>query len=208
MGRTILPQVFQEGSPRRLSYDRSAFWLNFRCSLADVKRFPTIVATALAISCLVSGPSAADPGDEFAQFIGTAKSFCPTTSSIACVERLWPLADRNGDGGIQLSEATELSRAADAWSGQVDREGKDEERDVVLLALMIVKASGLPTIFSGFDADADGRLTREELLADFRLDHRPFGEIVADSEAVDWARFARRFGLMGAFVTPAPEASQ
>jgi len=169
-----------------------------------MKLIGPILCVSLALIALVSSPSLATSGNYFATFIGTAKTFCPKAPAIACVERLWPFADQNQDGAIQLTEAEALYQAADLWSSNVDRKVKDQDRDVTLLALLVIQSSGLKTIFAAFDSDADGGITREELLADFRLDGRPFGELVKDSEAVDWSGFASRFGVMGSLMTPAP----
>lgn len=163
-----------------------------------------IVCVSLTLIVWVSSPALADSGAYFSTFIHAAKAFCSKEPATACIGHLWPFADQNQDGTIQLQEAEVLYQAANQWSSKVDREGEDQDRDVTLLALLVIQSSGLKTIFSGFDANADGDITREELLADFRLDGRPFGELVNDSDAVDWSGFASRFGVMGSLMTPAP----
>lgn len=169
-----------------------------------MKAILAAVCAALLATAFAGPPARADSAAEFADFLATARSYCPRAPAPACVDRLWLFVDRDRDGAIQLAEAETMQRAAQGWSEAVERQGKDEERDVALLALLVVKGVGLPQIFAGFDGNADGGLTRAELLADFRLDQRPFGAIVADREAVDWPSFAARFGALGGLLTPPP----
>ena len=70
------------------------------------------------------------------------------------------------------------------------------------IAIAAIDSAGLDSVFAGFDANRDGGIDRAELFADFRLDQRPFAEIVADPAAVDWQRFAGRFGETGRLFLP------
>jgi len=159
---------------------------------------------------LVAVPwAAADAaGEGFARFLDMAKGYCITAPARSCVDRLWPFADRNRDGVLDLGEVQALETDAGAWARTVDRSRKDPERDTTLVVLMVLRQTGLPKVFDGFDADRDGALTRAELFADFRFDKRPFARLAADPSAVDWVTFGNRFGPIGALLAsmmrPAP----
>ena len=54
---------------------------------------------------------------------------------------------------------------------------------------------GIPHVHAAFDANRDGRVTQQELLADVKLDKRPLGDVMKDPAAVDRQSLARRLGL-------------
>ena len=169
-----------------------------------------LLAAMLAVALPWAAANAA--GDGFARFLDVAKAYCATAPAQSCVDRLWPFADRNRDGVLDLGEVQALEKDAGAWAQTVDRKRKDPERDTTLVVLMVLKQTGLPKLFDSFDADGDGALTRAELFADFRFDKRPFAKLAADPSAVDWATFGKRFGPIGALLAsllrPAPPRSQ
>lgn len=169
-----------------------------------------LLAMLLAVAAPWTAANAA--GDDFGRFLDVAKGYCVTAPARSCVNRLWPFADRNRDGALDLGEVQALEKDAGAWAQTVDRKRNDPERDTTLIVLMVLKQTGVPKVFDSFDADRDGALTPAELFADFRLDKRPFAKLAADPSAVNWASFGNRFGpigtLLASLLRPAPRRSQ
>jgi len=144
----------------------------------------------------------------FDDFVVGLRSACATAPAATCADAIGAYLDADADGGIELRE---VERARD----RARRAARDEnstlnstERSLIAVALMVFEHAGLPKVFANFDADADGRLSQAELFADFRLDRRPFKDVVADPDGVDWKRFAARFGKVGFLITdllPSPD---
>jgi hypothetical protein len=63
------------------------------------------------------------------------------------------------------------------------------------LGLLLVDSLGLERLHALYDSDADGVVSRSELLADVQLDQRPLAETLLDPAAVDRRAIARRLGL-------------
>lgn len=155
--------------------------------------------------------SANAAGTEFARFLATAKRYCAEAPAQACIDRLWPIADRNRDGVLELGEVQALDEDALAWAKTVDRSHRDRERDTTLMVLAVLNQAGLTKVFDSFDSNHDGVVTRAELFADFRFDKRPFRKLVLDPAAVDWHSFGHHFGPIGmllASLLPAPPPRQ
>lgn len=152
----------------------------------------------LVVSMLAVSARAAVPFDDF---IVGLRSACARAPAATCAGAIGAYLDSDADGGIELRE---VERARD----RARRAARDEksalnsvERSLIAVALMVFKHAGLPEVFANFDADADGRLSQAELFADFRLDRRSFKDVIADPDAVDWKRFAGRFGKVGFLIT-------
>lgn len=64
-----------------------------------------------------------------------------------------------------------------------------------MAGLMVVQVAGLPNLFKSYDTNHDGFLSRQEMLADVKLDQRPVAQLVRDPDAVDWSSLTRRLGL-------------
>jgi hypothetical protein len=173
-----------------------------------------LVAWVLAVlPVAASGASnTAGTGKDFGHFLTVAKRYCATAPARSCIDRLWPVADRNRDGVLELGEVQALDDDARVWAQTVDRSRRDPERDTTLVVLMVLKQAGLPQVFDRFDTDHDGALTPAELFADFKFDKRPFPKIVGDPSAVDWVTLGNRFGpigtLLASLLDPKPPRHQ
>lgn len=158
------------------------------------------VLMAIAATGLLRDGSARASEELFGRFFATATSHCRKAAAPACVDRLWPIADRNRDGVLRFEEVETLYRSAEKWAARGDAAPRGLERNVALVSLMVLKYAGLKNVFGNFDADGDGTLTRGEVFGDFRMDGRPFGKLVADAGAVDWRSFMGKLGKAGALI--------
>lgn len=161
----------------------------------------TLVATA-ATAAETGLPSSA--ARAFDRFLQSSTPICLRQPSAACVAEGWAYGDINNDGGLSAEELTAIEGALRDW---YDWRGEDiASRDRVLMALglWIAGQIGLENLVASYDADGDGLVAREELLADVRLDERPLGQVLLDAEAVDRGAFARRLGafapILGTFL--------
>src|SRR5690606_24335613 len=119
---------------------------------------------------------------------------CQHQPAPRCVDRTWALVDLDADQKLSLAEVRSIHESVSTWLLSNGDELKPRERTNVTLGLALVNMVGLDRLFASYDADSDGQLTREELLADVDLDQRPLPDIVQDREAVKWQQLARRLG--------------
>ena len=54
---------------------------------------------------------------------------------------------------------------------------------------------GIDNLIASYDTNGDGFLSKEELLADVKLDQRPLPVVLSDPKSVDWDRLAGRAGV-------------
>jgi hypothetical protein len=135
----------------------------------------------------------------FGRFLASTSPICQSQSSLLCVDSAWRFADHDGDQGLSLDELTEIRDGLRAWLTWKEEEIPLAQRRMVQFGLLLVEGIGLPNLVESYDADGDGTINRTELLSDVRLDARPLGQILVDSDAVDWESLGRRFGpLAGA----------
>jgi hypothetical protein len=59
----------------------------------------------------------------------------------------------------------------------------------------VIQTVGPDALFESYDTNRDGALTKEEALADIRLDQRPLPQVLSDPNAVDWRRLTDRAGM-------------
>jgi hypothetical protein len=127
---------------------------------------------------------------------------CDAAPSAVCANRAAALFDADGDGSVSRDEMAAGTHRMRVAAQSVSSPFNDGERLMVALAMAALDRAGPQQVFDGFDANGDGRLDRAEMFADFRLDQRPFNQLVADPEAVDWPGFAARFGETGKLFLP------
>ena len=146
------------------------------------------------------GPSAT--ARAFAAFLGQASPVCLRDAARRCVEAGWRFADRDRDARVSAAELETVRTELREWLTWPDNGIRPQEKRGVLIGLIVVESLGLPRLVESYDTDGDGALSRAELLSDVRLDERPLGEVLSDSDAVDWGSLRTRLGALA----PALEA--
>lgn len=136
----------------------------------------------------------------FDEFMGASKPVCEHEPARHCVDLAWRFADANGDGGLSLAEFQRVRDALAEWTAWKGESLDREKQASITLGLLLVDGVGLETLIESYDTDGDGLVSRSELLADVRLDERPLGRILEDSEALDRKAFAGRFGPIAPLV--------
>lgn len=143
------------------------------------------------------------PGREvlmFDRFVASSSPVCLYQPAAECVDVAWVFADRNGDDGLSVEELQDVRDGLQEWTAWRKGDLNRTERSMIALGFLVVDSLGIERLHGLYDADGDGLVGRSELLADVRLDERPLGEILLDSEAVDRAAIAGRLGLPPALV--------
>ncbi len=130
----------------------------------------------------------------FEQFIREAAPLCLRRPAIDCIDAGWAYADRDGDDRVSLDELLRVRGTLLDWTEWRDDSLHTGERAAIVFGVWLVDNVGLENLMASYNASGDGRLSREELLTDVRLDSRPLGEVLLDPEAVDRAAVARRLG--------------
>ena len=177
--------------------------------VAGASAFP--VSPALPASSAAT-QSAAPPTPEvraFDAFIRTSAPICLRAPAAHCIKAGWRFADRNRDNRLSAAELDAVRTAVKAWSAWPGNGMSRSQRRSVLLGLMVAEAIGAARLIGLYDEDADGHLSRAELMRDIRLDRRPLGRILQDPRAVDWDRLRARLGALApALGTLAPTPTE
>ncbi len=136
----------------------------------------------------------------FDGFVESVSEICTEQPSTSCAFAVKNFLDADGDGFIVYDEV--LAARDDARNSMKSQESKldPQARGIVAVALLVTQDSQLPGVFSNFDTNGDSRLDEGELFADFTLDDRPFGDVMADPNGVDWQGFTSRFGQAGMLI--------
>lgn len=161
-------------------------------------RLSVLVSVALLLPGAAGGAHAADP---FGAFIKSLRPTCARAPSAHCVSAVSAYLDANGNGRVEFRELQRALAQAGKSAGDKGSALNGIERNLTVVGLLAMRYAGPAQVFANFDANRDGGLSTEELFADFRIDRRPFGKIVKDPKAVDWKRFAGRFGKVGYLIT-------
>lgn len=165
------------------------------CFLAAV--LPAVPAVSIAQEPAVPSPAV----ERFDRFIDTASPLCRTAPSTECFAKAWAFADEDGDEHLSNTETRNLRDAVAAWVQWPGNRADDAERARILLGLTLLEAAGLAPLTASLDTDRDGLLSKEEVLADVRLDERPMEEVLKDPQAVDRQSIANRLGALGPMVS-------
>ena len=131
----------------------------------------------------------------FDRFVHESNPVCQSRRAADCVARAWSFADTDGNGGLSLEELEALRADLEVWAIWRQADLAAQERSGIAFGLWVVDSIGLDYLHGAYDVDHDGLISRNELLADVRLDERPIGTVLLDPGAVDHAAIARRLGL-------------
>lgn len=154
----------------------------------------------LAIGQAVASRHAPSAGaGTFDKFLTLASPVCEHQSSLLCVDVAWRFTDHDDDQRLSLGELKRMRDNLRAWLSWKEKEIPVPQRRMVQFGLMLVDGVGLSYLVENYDTDGDGAISRTELLSDVRLDARPLGQVLLDSNAVDWDSLGRRLGpIVGA----------
>ncbi len=158
-----------------------------------------IVAGVISIAGTALGPPASAQ-DTFAGFIVGLRDVCSQEPARVCTQRVAAFLDSDNDSRISLEEFQNVHAQAKSAVKRRESSLSATEHNLISIGLLALPRANLAAIFARFDADADGGLSEDELFADFALDQRPLGKIIADPGGVDWKSFAARFGKIGFLV--------
>lgn len=128
------------------------------------------------------------------RFLETSVPFCMKAPAAQCVGRGFEYADRDRNERLSLAEAKATQAELNRWTKANGRRLPPQEREKLLMGLILVQTVGPEQLFRSYDADGDGELTREEVTADLKLDRRPLPEILTDPSAIDWDSLSARAG--------------
>ncbi|MHA1571764.1 MAG: hypothetical protein ACTSWM_08085 [Alphaproteobacteria bacterium] len=132
--------------------------------------------------------------ENFDRFVTGAVPTCQRQPAQSCVDSGWMFIDTDTNGGISAAEVNAVRATMGDWFTWRQASLTKRERSALALGLLLADSVGLENLLAGFDANGDGQLTREELLADVAMDQRPLGEILSDPAAVDRDAVAHRLG--------------
>jgi len=129
------------------------------------------------------------------KFVDGAGATCRTAPAQTCIDDAWRFVAADPSEGLTLGDAQALRRGIGLWYDARQTELPQRERGSIGLGLVLADGIGIERLHGAFDADRDGLVTQQELLADVTLDARPLGVVLADPKAVDRPALARRLGL-------------
>ena len=131
----------------------------------------------------------------FERFMQLGRPLCSQQPAPACVALAWSFADSDGDEGLSVAELAAIRAGLESWALRHRDRLSASEQSGLALGLLLVDSLGLERLHALYDTDADGAISRSELLADVQLDQRPLAETLLDPAAVDRRAIARRLGL-------------
>jgi hypothetical protein len=155
---------------------------------------------AVAVAQPTTRPAPASPTPaayELDRFINHVRPTCENAPAEMCVDAGFRFADINRDGRLSVEELQRVRNAFGDWMAWRGGTLTDEEQAQASFAVMIVDTLGIPAIVQSYDRDGDGQLTKQEALADVRLDRRPLAQVLSDPNNVDRVALQQRLGMMG-----------
>jgi hypothetical protein len=150
---------------------------------------------ALALGGSPGSAAAVIDGPAFERFMQVGRPLCAEQPASACVALAWGFADGDGDRALSVAELAAVRTEVERWALRNRDRLTQPELAGLALGLLLVDSLGLERLHAVYDADADGLISRSELLADVRLDQRPLPETLLDPAAVDRPAIARRLGV-------------
>jgi hypothetical protein len=145
-------------------------------------------------------PRAAAPQQQRPQQPGLDKlitgigPLCLKAPAAQCVDQGFAYADRDRDGRLSLPEAKSVEAEVSAWTKANAGRLPPEERQRLVTGLVVFQTVGTDNLFASYDSNGDGALTKDEVLADVKLDKRPLPQVLSDPASVNWDRLAARAG--------------
>jgi hypothetical protein len=119
---------------------------------------------------------------------------CLRAPAAQCVDQGFAYADRDRDGRLSLQEAKTVEGEVSAWTKANAGKLPPEERQRLVTGLVVFQTVGTDNLFASYDSNGDGALTKDEVLADVKLDKRPLPQVLSDPASVNWDRLAARAG--------------
>lgn len=179
---------------------RSSAVANRNCRQGRGRRLTRValgIAVATGCAAAAEAQEKAVPGvDEVQQYVEKGSPACRQEASSACIGLWWGFIDRNGDGFADASELGAFRQGLDGWLDQGAEILTLKGKASLASGLWLFDRIGPEKLVTWYDGDGDGRLSRDELLADINLDSRPLAEVLADPEGVDKAAVRDRFGVL------------
>jgi hypothetical protein len=155
---------------------------------------------ALALGALPGSARALVDEPAFERFMQVSRPICARQPASACVALAWGFADSDGDEALSVAELATIRAELEGWALRHRERLTQPELASLALGLLLVDSLGLEHLHALYDSDADGLLSRTELLADLRLDQRPLPETLLDPAALDRRAIARRLGVPAALL--------
>lgn len=157
-------------------------------------RLPNGLRSLLLVLAAAPASAATAPDATLEGFIQASVPFCSKAPAAQCVDRGFAFADRDRSGRLSLAEAHTTQGELNRWTKANARRLPAQEREKLVMGLLLLQTVGPEQVFRSYDLDRDGELSREELTTDIRLDQRPLPEILSDPSSIDWNALSARAG--------------
>jgi hypothetical protein len=155
-----------------------------------------LFATAAAAQQQAPRPPApaAQPRSGLDGLISGVGPICLKAPAAQCVDKGFAYGDRDRNGRLSLAEAKAVEGEVAAWTKANANKLPPEERQRLVTGMVVLQTVGIDNVFASYDVNGDGTLTKEEVLADVKLDQRPLPQVLSDPNSVNWDRLAARAG--------------